>query len=89
MSRVSPKEPNLQEKASKRIAEMAINIITNTPKYKTVEGLNTTQKSKLGKLTFETYDIMSKNLKVKNMIARSLEMNDKKLTEVCDIVIKH
>jgi hypothetical protein len=73
----------------KSVASMALNIVANTPKYKTVEGLNTKQKSELGKLTFEAYYIMSKNIKVKNMIARALEIDDKKLTEVCDIAIQY
>jgi hypothetical protein len=82
MSRVSPIEPNLQEKASKRIAEMALNIITNTPKYKTVEGLNKTQKSKLGKLTLEDFELIRKNPSVKNIMANFLEIDVTILQEI-------
>ena len=75
-----------EENARIGIADMAFNVLTNTPRHKTVEGITIKQKRELGKFSFQEYELMSENPRVKNMIARSLDnMDVKKLTEVVTI----
>lgn len=84
MYRVSPKKPDSkEEKVRTIIANRAFNVLTNTPLHKTVEGLTIKQKRELRKFSFQEYELMRENPRVKNMIARSLDnMDVKKLTEI-------
>lgn len=78
-----------EEYAKKQIADRFVNILTNTPKREPirgqVEGLTKKQKSELGKFTLEDFELMREKPRVKNMMARVLEMDVKKLTNVVTV----
>ena len=78
-----------EEYAKKQIADRFVNILTNTPKQKPirgqVEGLTKKQKSGLGKFTLEDFELMREKPRVKNMMARVLEMDVEKLTKVVTV----
>lgn len=90
MSYLSPKLQSLREtNRRKQIADRSFNVLTNTPKQKPirvnvdVEGLTIKQKRELAKLSLEEYSLMCENEAFRRITARLLEIDVKKLTNIC------
>lgn len=89
-SGVLQKAQSLREQHNRdKIADMKMNVLTNTPKQKPirgqVEGLTKKQKNELGRFTLEEYELMRENPRVKNIMAKVLEMDVGILTNVVTV----
>jgi hypothetical protein len=77
-----------EEYAKTQATDIVRSIITNTPrKAKTqkvnIDGLTIKQKQELSKFTLEEYEVMSKSVPIRRMMARFLETDEKLLTAIC------
>jgi hypothetical protein len=78
-----------EEYAKTQAADIVRSIITNTPRQKSkshivnIEGLSMKQKRELSKFTLEEYEVMSKSVPIRRMMARYLETDEKLLTAIC------
>jgi hypothetical protein len=85
--RTSLSRQERQEKQEReQLTDRIIRVLTNTPievsKRGIVEGLTQGQKSKLGKLTLEDFELIRKNPSVKNIMANFLEIDVTRLQEI-------
>jgi hypothetical protein len=77
-----------EEYAKTQAADIVRSIITNTSRHKAktpivnIDGLTMKQKHELSKLTFEEYDVMSKSVAMRRMMARFLETDEKLLAYI-------
>ena len=77
-----------EEYAKTQAADIVRSIITNTSRQKAktpivnIDGLTMKQKQELSKLTFEEYDVMSKSVAMRRMMARFLETDEKLLAYI-------
>ena len=78
-----------EEYAKTQAADIVRSIITNTPRQKSkshivnIEGLSVKQKRELSKFTLEEYEVMSKSVPIRRMMARYLETDEKLLKAIC------
>jgi hypothetical protein len=77
-----------EEYAKTQATDIVRSIITNTPrKAKTqrvnIDELTIKQKQELSKFTLEEYEVMSKSVPIRRMMARFLETDEKLLTAIC------
>ena len=77
-----------EEYAKTQAADIVRSIITNTSRQKAkthkvnIVGLTMKQKNELSKLTLEEYEVMSKSVAMRRMMARFLETDEKFLTAI-------
>jgi hypothetical protein len=78
-----------EEYAKTQASDIVRSIITNTPRQKSkshivnIDELTIKQKQELSKFTLEEYEVMSKSVPIRRMMARFLETDDKLLTAIC------
>ena len=84
-----PKQERQEENERKELTDRIIRVLTNTPipvsKRGIVEGLTKGQKSKLGKLTLEDFELIRENPRVKNIMANILEIDVTRLQEIVTV----
>jgi hypothetical protein len=82
-----------EEYERKQLTDRIIRVLTNTPipvsKRGIVEGLTKGQKSKLGKLTLEDFELIRENTRVKNIMANILEIDVTRLQEIVTVAKGH
>ena len=88
-----PKQERQEENERKQLTDRIIRVLTNTPipvsKRGIVEGLTKGQKSKLGKLTLEDFELIRENPRVKNIMANFLEIDVTRLQEIVKVAKCH
>ena len=88
MSFTQNQQAKKEEYAKTQAADIVRSIITNTSRQKAktpivnIDGLTMKQKHELSKLTFEEYDVMSKSVAMRRMMARFLETDEKLLAYI-------
>jgi len=87
------KQERQEENERKQLTDRIIRVLTNTPipvsKRGIVEGLTKGQKSKLGKLTLEDFELIRENPRVKNIMANILEIDVTRLQEIVTVAKGH
>ena len=83
--RASKEEEDKINDLTNRIISVITNIPIHDPIRGQVKGLTRKQMSELGKLTLEDFELMRENHKIKNMMAKLLEMDVTKLTKVVTV----
>lgn len=88
MSFAQNQQAKKEEYAKTQAADIVRSIITNTSRQKAkthkvnIVGLTMKQKNELSKLTLEEYEVMSKSVAMRRMMARFLETDEKILTAI-------
>ena len=88
MSFAQNQQAKKEEYAKTQAADIVRSIITNTSRQKAkthkvnIVGLTMKQKNELSKLTLEEYEVMSKSVAMRRMMARFLETDEKFLTAI-------